>query len=133
MIAVSETTDYQYNGISVTGINGQSTNQTLLDATEVSVTASGLTYSRVTKRFSGTLTLTNLTSSAIAGPLQLVFTFLPSSTTLVSPTGTFGSFPYATLAGTLAAGKSVSIPVQFSNPSNQTINFTPTLYTGSFN
>jgi hypothetical protein len=133
VINLNETTDYQYNGLSVTGINGATTQQILLNATQVAVTASGLTYSRVTKRFSGTLTLTNETTSAITGPLQLVFTFLPSAAAINEPTGMFGGFPYVTVTGNLAAGKSTSITVEFSDPSNASINFIPTIYTGSFN
>ena len=48
--------------------------------------------------------------------------------------GTFNTFPYITIPGitSLAAGQSVTVQVQFSNPSNAVINFTPELYAGSF-
>ena len=48
----------------------------LLPPSEVATTASGLAYSRVSQTFNGTVTIKNISSSAINGPLQIVFTGL---------------------------------------------------------
>jgi hypothetical protein len=47
--------------------------------------------------------------------------------------GDLSGTPYLTVpaAAGLAPGQSVTISVQFSNPSNATINFTPAIYSGS--
>jgi hypothetical protein len=82
------------------------------------------------------VTLTNISSGAINGPLQILFTGMPANVTLVNTTGSLvGRIPYLTVpaGGSLAAGQSVSVSVQFKNPSNATINLTPAIYSGSIN
>ena len=98
----------------------------------VSQTGSGLVYSRVSKTFSGTITVTNTGSTTLSGPFQLVLTGLPSGVTLNNATGTFNGSPFITLApSTLAPGQSVVISVQFTDPSMTKITFTPVLYSGT--
>jgi hypothetical protein len=133
LVSVTEDTNYQFSGFGVTSINGSSSTQTLLRGDQVSVTASGLAYSRVTQTFSGFVTLTNLTDNPISGPFQLVFTFLDSSVTLTNATGTFGGFPFLTVTNDLPPGQPVTVSVRFSNPANTEINFSPIVYEGSFN
>jgi len=42
-----------------------------------------------------------------------------------------GAFPYITAsAGALAAGASANVPIQFMNPSNGFITYTPVIYSG---
>ena len=61
---------------------------------EVATTASGLAYSRVSQTFNGTVTLTNISSGVINGPLQILFTGMPASVTLVNATGSLvGEYP----------------------------------------
>ena len=98
----------------------------------VKVTSSGFLYSRTTKTYNGTVTVTNISGSAISGPLQIGFSALPAGVTLANATTTNGGVPYITLAGGLAAGKSASFSVQFSNPSNVSINYSPIVYSGAF-
>jgi uncharacterized repeat protein (TIGR01451 family) len=107
---------------------------TLLSSAQISTTASGLAYSRVSKEFSGTVTVGNISGSSISGPLQLVFTALPAGVTLANSAGTFNGAPYITLNPTgLSAGQSATVSVLFSDPSNTSINFTPQVYSGRFN
>ncbi len=104
-------------------------------AVQVSTTASGLAYSRVSKMFSGTVTIKNISTSALNGPFQILFTSLPSGVTLANATGTFNGSPFITVPSvtSLAPGQSATVSVQFSDPSNVKINFTPVIYSGSFN
>jgi len=45
----------------------------------------------------------------------------------------FGGNPYIIVsAGTLAAGASASVAIQFKNPTNGSISFTPVTYSGAF-
>jgi probable HAF family extracellular repeat protein len=108
----------------------------ILPSSQVATTASGLAYSRVTQTFNGTVTITNTGSTVIAGPLQVLFSGLPTNVTLMNATGNFSSrLPYLAVpapAG-LAPGQSASVTVQLRNPSNATINFSPVIYSGSIN
>jgi hypothetical protein len=105
---------------------------TLVPPSEVTTTASGLAYSRVTQTFSGTVTVMNIGSSAIIGPLQIVINGLPVTVTTMNATGKFAGTPYLTVPTTgLAPGQSVTASVQFSNPSNAAIELTPSIYSGS--
>ncbi len=100
---------------------------------EVATTASGLAYSRVSQTFNGTVTITNISSGVINGPLQILFTGLTAGVTLANATGNFSGAPYLTVpaVASLAPGQSATVSVQFDNPSFGTINFTPVIYSGS--
>ncbi len=133
VVNTSETTNYQYTGFGVTAINGSApAPQTQLASTQVTVTASGLAYSRATRAFTGTVTITNVSGQDIAGPLELALDFVTTGVTVNGSSGTFGGFPFITLPNTLAAGASTTVPVSFSNPSGATVNFSPVVYSGSF-
>jgi hypothetical protein len=59
---------------------------------------------------------------------------MPATVTLVNATGKLSGTPYLTVpTASLAPGQSVTVGVQFKNPSNATINLTPAIYSGSFN
>jgi hypothetical protein len=107
----------------------------LLSGSQVNVKASGLAYSRATRTFTGTVTITNVSSSTIAGPLQIVFSSLTSGVTLANATGSFGGWSYITVSGvgSLAPGQSATVAVDFKDPSMAMIDFTPMTYSGSFN
>jgi uncharacterized protein len=104
-----------------------------LSASDVSTTASGLVYSRVSHSFNGTVTITNISGSPISGPFSIVFTGLTAGVTLVNPTGELSESPYLTVRGVvrLAAGQVATVDVQFDNPSFGPINFSPLVYAGS--
>ena len=99
----------------------------------IATTASGLVYSRVTQIYSGTVTIKNTGSSAVAGPFQILFTGLPAGVTLTNATGFSSGTPYLTVpgVGSLAPGQSATVTVQFKDPSNITIKFTPVVEEGS--
>jgi hypothetical protein len=106
---------------------------TQLTSSQVSTTASGLAYSRVSQTFNGTVTIKNLGSSSINGPLQILLTGLPANVTLVNASGSLSGFPYLTIpaAGGLAPGHSVSASVEFKNPTNAAISLAPVMFSGS--
>ena len=97
---------------------------------QIATTASGLTYNRVNQTFNGTITLSNIGSNAIRGPLQILFTGLTSGVTLVNASGSLSGSSYLSVSASLAPGQSVTLSAQFQNPSRATINFTPVIYSG---
>jgi hypothetical protein len=66
-------------------------------ALPVKVTASGFRHDSTTGGFTGTVQLTNTTSQAISGPVEVVFTHLPGAVTLLNATGVFQGNPYITV------------------------------------
>jgi hypothetical protein len=98
----------------------------------IRVTSSGFLYSRATRTFNGTVTVTNISSFAISGPLQIGFGGLPVGVTLANATTTNGGVPFISLARGLSPGQSASFAVQFSDPSNLSINFSPIVHLGAF-
>jgi hypothetical protein len=121
-------------GITITSINGVQL-PPVIPSSQIAATASGLPYSRVSKTFNGTVTLKNISASVISGPIQIVFFGLPANVTLVNATSNLSGTPYLTVPGaaTLAPGQSVTVSVQFKNPSNATISLTPAIYAGTIN
>ena len=80
-------------------------------------------------------TIKNMSGAAITGPFQVVFTSLTAGVTLSNATGTFAGNSYMTVPSitSLAPGQSATMSVQFKNPSNAIIKFTPVIYSGSLN
>jgi hypothetical protein len=119
--------------VTVTGINGSALSP--LSAATISTTASGLAYSRVSRTFDGTVTIANVSGSVVNGPFQIVFMSLPSDVTLADPTGSFYGNPFITVPSitALGPGQTAMVTVQFSNPLNSVVNFTPAIYAGSLN
>lgn len=121
-------------GVTVTNINGVQL-PAVVPSSQVSTTASGLAYSRVSQTFNGTVTLRNISGSAISGPLQIVFFGIPANVTLLNATANLSGTPYLTVpsVASLAPGQSTTVNVQFKNPSNGMLNLTPVIYSGSIN
>ena len=119
-------------GITVTNINGIQL-PSAVSPSQVVTTASGPTYSPVNLTFDGTVTVTNNSGGPISGPLQILFTGLPASVTLVNASGNLSGTPYISVPGVLSlgAGQSVTVNVQFANPSNVAITFAAVIYSGS--
>jgi pimeloyl-ACP methyl ester carboxylesterase len=96
---------------------------------QLSITRSGFTFNFATGRFSQTLTLKNAGSSAISSPISLVLDSLSANATLYNGSGTtscaapMGS-PYinASSAG-LNPGASVSVVIQFTDPTKAAITY----------
>jgi hypothetical protein len=103
-------------------------------ASQIAVTSTGFLFSRVTRLYSGTLMAKNTGTQAIGGPAQIVLTNLTPGVTLANATGMTNGSPYITVPDSigLAAGQAASVNVEFYNPSNALINFTPVTYSGSF-
>lgn len=101
-------------------------------SSQVSVTTSGFLYSRATRTYNGTLTVTNTSGTPIPGPINVVLTNLPATITLANANGTFNSNPYRTAAGGLNPAQSLQIALSFNNPNNVIITSTPVTYSGTF-
>jgi hypothetical protein len=121
-------------GVTITGINSVQL-PLAVPSGQITSIASGLAYSRVSQTFNGTVTIRNVSSSAISGPLQILFFGMPGTATLMNATGNLSGLPYVTVpaVASLTPGQSARISVQFKNPSNAVINFTPVVYSGSIN
>lgn len=77
----------------------------------------GWTNNRITKQSYVYVTVTNTTSQAISGPIQVVASGMPAGVTGATNTGTFNGNPYWTATGgSLGAGQSVQIQLYFHNP-----------------
>jgi hypothetical protein len=99
----------------------------------LTITASGLAYSRVSQTYVGAVTIKNTGSGSVSGPFQILFTGLTADVTLANATGTFDGTQYITVTSpaSLAPGQSVVVNVQFKDPSNATIHFTPQVQEGN--
>lgn len=89
------------------------------------VTRSGFVRDRRTGTFTQQLTITNSTSSTIAGPVGVWLEGLSGNATLANASG-LGN--YIVVPGTgagLAAWSSASVSLQFLNPTNAAISYTP--------
>jgi len=101
-------------------------NTATVDVTsDLSVTFGGFVYNRTTRQFTQTLTIANISGSAISGPIELVFLNLKNAT-LVNQSGTYQGSPYITIlsSGSLGVGQSVSITVVFNDPTLAAIRYT---------
>jgi YVTN family beta-propeller protein len=105
----------------------------LLKEDEILATTSGLASSRSSRTFNGTIKITNISNSPIAGPFQIVLSSLTPGVTLTNATGSFGGSPRLTVndVSELSAGHSAVAKMQFSNPSFGAISFVPTTYAGA--
>jgi len=97
------------------------------------VLRSGLTWNRVTNKYSGSITLTNRSGAAVSGPVQLVLAGLPGGVTLDNASGLRNGSPYITVkTASIAAGASVTVPLSYSNPAKLAISYTNAIHTGIF-
>ncbi len=98
---------------------------------DVKITTTAFTYSRRTKIFSGTVTVTNTSTTTLNGPLSTVLTGLTAGVTVLNSTGSTASGPYYTFdVLPLLPGQFATFGVEFSDPSNAVIRFTPKTYSG---
>jgi hypothetical protein len=98
----------------------------------LTITTEGPVYNRGTKLYVVTVTLTNNTGAAIAGPINAVFNKLPAAVTLTNSAGTSpGGGPYLSLSSGLAAGASATLTAEFSDPTNIQIPISIATYSGS--
>ena len=99
----------------------------------VSIRTTRFAYNRRTGTYNGTMTITNQTAKAIPGPLEAVLTNLPAGVTLFNLSGTTNGSPFITVpgVGSLGAGRSATVTLEFKNPSSGSITFTTTVYSGT--
>lgn len=111
------------------------------------IARSGLVYNRGTRRFGGTLTITNKGTSNLSGSLDVVLTALSSNSTLAAASIMVGNTTYSLTINTvdgspeivipqgfvndLAPGQSLTISLSFSDPSLGSISYTPTVFAPS--
>ena len=98
----------------------------------VKMTQQGALYNRVTGKYAGSLTITNTSGAALAGPLQLKLDKLTGGLTLDNASGASAGAPYVSLSGSLNAGATITVPLTFSGPAKSVVGYTPVLYQGSF-
>ena len=100
----------------------------------VSITSTGFSFNRVTKQYTGTLTITNTSGSPLTAPLQLVVSNLTSGDVLANATGTGAQGPYITAVqtGSLAPGAAVQVTLRITGPQSASPTFTALVFSGTF-
>ena len=101
---------------------------------KVSILTTTFVYSSKTVTLNGTMTVTNQSTQAIPGPLEVVLTNLPAGVTLFNLSGTTNGAPFITVpgVGSLAAGQSATVALEFKDGHSSPITFTTAVYSGSF-
>ena len=102
---------------------------------QIRVTTSAFVLNRLRNVYTGTVTITNTGSTAIARPITIVLSGLTAGVTAANASGVApGQGPYYTVTGTdpLMAGQTATVPVQFTNPTNARIGFVVKTYSGAF-
>ena len=120
-------------GVKVSG-SAKSLEPTFVDATSrFSLLRSGLTWNRITNKYTASITLTNTSGTTLAGPFQLAFNNLTAGVTIDNASGLHEGAPYITAAaGSLAPGASLTVPIVYSNPNKLAIAYTNSIYVGNF-
>jgi hypothetical protein len=134
------TTGLKSNSVTITSNEGGQGNTSVADVTvlaanvsaQVGVTQTGFVRNRATGIWSATMTVTNTGGAVIASPIQVVLTNLTPGVAMTNNSGKFDSSPYVTVlsSGSLTPGASLSVSIQFTNPSNGFISFAPVTYSG---
>jgi hypothetical protein len=98
---------------------------------DLSVKLGGFAYNRTTRKFTQTVTITNISGAAITGPIELVLLNLENAT-LVNETSVTQASAYITVvsSGSLGIGQSVTIALVFADPTLATITDTPEFLAG---
>ncbi len=101
---------------------------------ELSVSTSRLRYNRRTRRFQGTVTLTNEGGTTVQGPVHILFADLVPGVVLTNADGQVSGTPYITLpvTGGLAPGASARATIEFSNRTRNRIGFTTSVHVGAW-
>jgi hypothetical protein len=104
----------------------------LVVSSKVNVQNSGFDYNESTRRYTGSVVVTNTSDVSLPGPIYLAFKDLPSAVLLANKTGTQKgvSFITAAISG-LAPGESATVHVEFTNPLKLLLSFGTVVYAGS--
>ena len=102
----------------------------------VSVTRGPIGLNPVSRRYNETVTITNNSAHTITGPISLVLDNLTANATLFNSAGTTTSLespagsPYVNAAVNLAPGLTISMQLQFTDPTNTAISYTTRVLAG---
>jgi parallel beta-helix repeat protein len=98
---------------------------------DLAVKLGSFVYNRSTRQFTQTITITNISGSAIVGPIELVLLNLKNGS-LTNESGTLLGNPYITISnpGSLGVGQSLTITLVFADPTLATISFLPEFLIG---
>jgi hypothetical protein len=101
---------------------------------QMSIATSGLAYSRISKQYSGTVTITNTSGPTLLAPLQIVLSNLSAGATLANANGIGPNGPYVTAvpSGSLAPGASVTATIRINAPQTSSPTFSPLVFSGNF-
>jgi len=100
-------------------------------SSQVKITHTGFGRNRATGIWSATMTVKNTSGAEIPGPVQVTLTNLTPGVGMANKNGINNGDPYITIsAEALAPGASAKVSIEFTNPSNGFINFTPVTYSG---
>ena len=130
----SITVIYEGDGNFATGTS-QALSQNVLPpinvTNDLSVKVGGFIYNRASRQFTQTLTITNISSSPIVGPIELMLTNLKNAT-LVNQSGTYQGNPYITVmsSGSLGVGQSLTFTLVFNDPTLASISYIPEFLAG---
>jgi hypothetical protein len=94
-------------------------------ASNVQLTQQGATLNRVTQKYVGSVTVTNVSGTTLTGPFQLLLTGLSAAVGLDNASGMDNGTPYVTFNGQLAPGATLNLPLAFSNPGRNLITYSP--------
>ena len=101
----------------------------------VTVRRGGFRYSHTTGRFVQTVTLTN-TGGALTGPVSFILGGLSANAALFNRTGLTGALPSAgspyldIVSGSMAAGASLTVALEFTDPTKGPINYSTRVLAG---
>jgi hypothetical protein len=101
------------------------------------ISVGGFRLNHATNQFIQNVTITNASSNSIPGPISFALDGLSSNATLVGALGSTsctipaGSVFLNIQQGSLASGQSVTATLQFLNPTNQAISYSPRVLAGS--
>ena len=95
----------------------------------VRTTASGLTYNRNTRLYTGSIMVSNTGTQALAAPLKLVLTHLDADIVLTNAQGVFYGQPFIVMPA-LAAGSTTTLTIKFSNPKRKPVSYQTQVWNG---
>jgi uncharacterized protein len=99
----------------------------------IQATNGGWVYNLATHLYVQTITLKNVGTAAIAGPIQMLIGNVPAGVTVANASGIYNGSPYVTAnVMALAPGQSTSVYLQLKASSVSGLNPTKTEYSGSF-
>jgi predicted extracellular nuclease len=98
----------------------------------VKIVQLGYAPNRITGKYSGVVTFTNTSGTALAGPLHFILEGLDRRIVLDNRSGIQNGSQYITLPAGLAAGATVSVTIILVNPSKTSVVYQPKLISGTF-